>query len=202
MTYLRIKSQETQPAIVNLVAGSLKIGQIAVLPTDTIYGLSCLADNAAAIRRIYRLKKREADKPLIVLVSSLAMLKKYVFVSESQARFLKSAWGKSARPTTIIFRHRGRLPRELTENSDGLAVRLPKSKFLIKILKMVKRPLVSTSLNLSGQKSISDPEDIFRHFPEKKYRPDLVVDSGSCRRRRPSRLIDLRDDSRPIVVRS
>jgi L-threonylcarbamoyladenylate synthase len=201
MTYLRIKPQEVRPAIVNLVAGSLKIGQVAVLPTDTIYGLSCLATDAAAIRRVYRLKRREANKPLIMLVGSLAMLKKYVFVSARQVQFLKTAWAPTARPTTVIFKHRGLLPPELTANSDGLAVRLPKSKFLIKILKSVKRPLVSTSLNLSGRENINNPRSLFRDFPEKYYRPDLVVDSGPCRRRRPSRLIDLRDAQHPVILR-
>jgi L-threonylcarbamoyladenylate synthase len=201
MTYLRIKYQEAKPAIVSLVAGSLKIGQVAVLPTDTIYGLSCLADNAAAIRHLRHLKKREADKPLIILVSSLAMLKKYAFVSARQAAYLKKVWAPAARPTTVIFKHRGRLPRELTGNSDGLAVRLPKSKFLIKILKSVKRPLVSTSFNLSGQTAISRPARLFHYFPDKKQRPDLVIDSGLCRRWRPSRLIDLRNDRQPVIIR-
>ena len=200
MTYLRISPQEVKPAIVNLVAGSLKIGQVAVLPTDTIYGFSCLADDAAAIRRIYRLKKRAGDKPLIILVDSLAMLKKYVFVSARQARLLKQIWAGS-RPTTVILKHRGRLPRELSANSDGLAVRLPKSKFLIKIIRIVKKPLVSTSLNLSGKDNINNPKSLFHYFPEKHHRPDLVVDTGPCRRRRPSRVIDLRNEQLPLILR-
>lgn len=202
MTHLRVKSLNIKPAIINLVAGSLKIGQVVVLPTDTIYGLSCLANNARAIKKIYQLKKRDPKKPLIILVSSLAMLKKYVFVSERQVLFLKRVWGKKNRPTTVIFRHRGRLPRELTDNSDGLAVRLPKSKFLIKILRKVKTPLVSTSLNLSGQSGISDLQSLLHYFPHKQPRPDLVVDSGKCRQLRPSRLIDLRDPKKPLILRS
>lgn len=201
MTHLRVIPSDLKPAIINLVAGSLKIGQILVLPTDTIYGLSCLADNTSAIKRIFQLKKRDPKKPLIVLAGSLAMLKNYVFISKSQALFLKRVWFEGSRPTTVILRHRGHLPRELTGNSDGLAVRLPKSKFLIKILKKVGKPLVSTSLNLSGQANIPDLKSLLHHFPHKQQRPDLVVDFGKCRGLRPSRLIDLRDPLKPLVLR-
>ena len=203
MTHLRLQAQAQaiKPAVTNLIAGSLKIGQVVVLPTDTIYGFSCLADNARAIRRIKQLKKNDPKKPLIVLVNNLALLKKYVFLSARQAVQLKKYWAPSARPTTVILKHRGLLPKELTGESDGLAVRLPKSKFLIKILKTAGVPLVSTSLNLSGQKSIQDLKRLLEHFPKKKYRPDLVVDTGKCRRAKPSRLIDLRSEGRPVIIR-
>jgi len=201
MTHLRLSDKNIKPAVINLVAGSLKIGQVIVIPTDTLYGFSCLADNAPAIRRIKQLKKSDPKKPLLVLVNNLAMLKKYVFVSPRQAALLKKYWASGARPTTVILKHRGRLPQELTGDSDGLAVRLPKSKFLTKILEAVKVPIVSTSLNLGGQASISDLKLLMHHFPKKKYRPDLVVDTGKCRRIKPSRLIDLRPAGGPLVIR-
>jgi len=201
MTHLRIEASEMKSAIIDLISGSLKIGQVLILPTDTIYGLSCLANNVSAIKRIYRLKKRNSKKPLIILVSSLAMLKKYVYVSKAQSLFLKKVWKKNSRPTTIIFCHRGILPSELTGNSDSLAVRLPKSKFLIKILKKVKLPLVSTSLNISDQAVISNLQSLIHYFPNKKRQPDLVIDFGRCRNTKASRLIDLRDSTKPIILR-
>ncbi|MFA5109679.1 MAG: L-threonylcarbamoyladenylate synthase [Patescibacteria group bacterium] len=200
MTHLQIKPREITPAIIDLIVGSLKIGQVVVLPTDTIYGLSCLADRPAAIRKIQRLKGRDPKKPLIALVSSLAMLKKYVLVSRRQEKNLKKIWS-AGRPTTVILNHRGRLAPELTGSADGLAVRLPKNEFLIKIIENVKRPLVSTSLNLSGRESIHDLRALLRYFPKKHCRPDLVVDIGPCRKRRPSRLLDWRDEEKPAVLR-
>jgi L-threonylcarbamoyladenylate synthase len=201
MTHLRLKAQEIQPAVINLIAGSLKIGQVVVLPTDTVYGLSCLANNSRAIKRIKQLKKNDPKKPLLVLVSSLAMLKRYVFLSARQAAFLKKYWTPGSRPTTVILKHRGKLPKELCGESDGLALRLPKSKFLTKILETVKRPIVSTSLNLSGQAEIRDLKLLLQTFPKKKYRPDLVVDTGKCRRTKSSRVIDLRTVGAPLIIR-
>jgi L-threonylcarbamoyladenylate synthase len=202
MTHLYLKKKEIKPAIIQLIAGSLKIGQVVVLPTDTIYGLSCLATDGRAIKKIQKLKERDAQKPLLVLIDSIARLKKYTFVSRRQEAMLKKIWFGAARPTTVILRHRGRLPKELTGDSDGLAVRLPKSEFLVKILQVVKQPIVSSSLNLSNQKSIPDLKLLPHYFPKKYLRPDLVVDAGKCRRQKPSRLLDLRDEKKPIVLRS
>jgi len=201
MTHIEIKPSRIKPAIVDLVAGSLKIGQIIVLPTDTIYGLSCLADNVRSIKKIYHLKKRDAKKPMSILVGSLEMAKKYVVISERQEKVLKKIWSKSQPPTTVILKNKYKLPRELTRNVEGLAVRLPKNKFLIKILEKVDCPLVSTSLNLSGEKEITDLRKLNLTFPKKNNRPDLIIDVGASPQRKASRLIDLRNVDETIVIR-
>lgn len=201
MTHLTVNSKRIKPAIIDLVAGSLHIGQIVVLPTDTIYGLSCLANDSRAIKKIYHLKKRDPNKPVIILVNDLKMAKKYTFISRKQAQLLEKVWSKNQAPTTIILRNRHKLPAELTRGSDGLAIRLPKSKFLIKIIEKVKYPLVSTSLNLSGQKNITDLSRLNLVFPKKNNRPDLIVDAGLSPQSRPSRLIDLRNEDEPVIIR-
>ncbi|MFZ4632475.1 MAG: L-threonylcarbamoyladenylate synthase [Patescibacteria group bacterium] len=201
MTHIEINPKRTNPAVVDLIAGSLHIGQIIVLPTDTIYGLSCLADNVRAIKKIYHLKERDAKKPMSILVSSLEMAKKYVLISDKQGKMLKKIWSKNQVPTTVILKNKFKLPSELTRNVEGLAVRLPKSKFLIKILEKVDCPLVSTSLNLSGQKEIKNLSKLNLTFPKKNNRPDLVVDAGSSPQTKASRLINLMDEDNPIVIR-
>jgi len=201
MLYFYSKRPETAPAISKLAAGFLGAGQVLVLPTDTIYGFSCRADDVAAIKHIFRIKQRDPKKALIVLVDSLEMLKKYTFVSRRQEEFLKKIWLVKNRPTTIILKSRGNLPRELNGGEDSLALRLPKSKFLIKIIKTLKKPIVSTSLNLSGHKNISDLGELMINFSNPRQYPDLVIDTGQCRRRRPSRLIDLRNIDQPLILR-
>jgi len=191
-----------QPALVKTIAGSLKIGRVVVLPTDTIYGLSCRADDAKAVRRIKRLKGRDAKKPLIVLVSDFKMLKKYAALGREQEKFLRRIWGRveaKLKPTTVILKSKNNLPLTLIGPGGSLAVRLPKSKFLIKIIGAVKRPLVSTSLNLSGQPPLSNLRRLTDYFSTGQT-PDLVVDAGPSGRTKPSRLIDLRGE-RPIVLR-
>lgn len=201
MTHIEINPNRIKPAIIDLVAGSLKIGQVIVLPTDTIYGLSCLADNVRSIKKIYHLKERDAKKPMSILVSSLEMAKKYVEISAKQEKLLKKIWSKKEAPTTVILKNKFKLPHELTGNVKGLAVRLPKSKFLIKILEKVDCPLVSTSLNLSGKKEITNLSKLHLTFPKKNNCPDLVVDAGASPQINASRLIDLRNEEEPIIIR-
>jgi len=201
MTHLTVNPKRIKSAIIDLVAGSLKIGQIIILPTDTIYGLSCLANDPRAIKKIYHLKKRDANKPVLILVSDLKMAQKYTFISRKQAQWLSKVWTKKQSPTTVILRNRNKLPRELTRGSDGLAVRLPKSKFLIKIIEKVKCPIVSARLGFSGKENIIDLGKLHYYFPKKNNRPDLVVDAGAAPQSQPSRLIDLRDEKNPIIIR-
>jgi len=201
MTYLKVQLNKSQPAIIKFIAGSLKKGRILVLPTDTIYGLSGLATEPRVLKRIYKLKKRDARKPLIVLMSDLKMLKKYAVVSGAQAGELRKIWGKNRRPTTVILKNKGKLPKELVSPSGGLAVRLPKSLFLIKILRALGRPLISTSVNLAGQEPLRNPKKIKLYFLSAGKQPDLVVDAGYCRRTKASRLLDLRNERSTLVLR-
>lgn len=201
MIYSYSKNPAVQASLIGAAARSLKEGRVLVLPTDTIYGLSCRADDRRAIKKIFKLKKRDPKFAVLVLVDSLAMLKKYAFVSRSQMEIIKRYWREGERPTTVILRHRGNLPKELRGSFDSLALRLPKSDFLIKILGRVGVPLVSTSLNISGEEPISDVKNLTLNFPTAGRDIALVVDAGKPRRHKSSRLIDLREEGRLKVLR-
>jgi len=79
-----------------------------------------------------------------------------------------------------------------------LSCRLPKSDFLIKIIKKVNAPLISTSFNLSGQEPLIDVSELDYIFSGKN-KPDLVINAGRAKRKKPSRLIDLREGSLKII---
>jgi len=195
MIYLKINLKKIKPAEIEYIAGSLKEGQVLVLPTDTIYGLSCLASDKKAIAKIYKIKGRDAKKPLITLVSSMAMAKKYVDIPRVRLLDVKNIWENKSCPTTIILNSRGTLPLEITSESGGLSMRLPKLDFLIKIISKLKEPIVSTSLNLSGGELIEDLSKLDLHFKNKKAQPFLVVEANKQKNKKPSRLIDLRTDT-------
>lgn len=201
MIFLKVNLKKISPTSIKFIAGALKEGQVLVLPTETIYGLSCLANNAKAISRIKKLKGNDKNKPLSILISDLAMLKKYVYLSADQERKIKKIWGPNKRPTTVILKHRHKLPPILTGKSDGLAARLPKFNFLIKILAAVNCPLVSTSLNLTGEAAVNNPKKLNNYFPARSGKLDLVIDAGICRRQRTSKILDLRADSKLIILR-
>lgn len=130
-------------------------GGVAVLPTDTIYGLHCLTTNKAGVERIYKLKGRDTSKPFIVLISSLDDLRLFgVKLDDKLKALLKDYWPG---PNSIIlptpdadgkfaYLHRG---------TNSLAFRLPAYKPLNELLHQTG-PLVSTSANPSGLSPASD----------------------------------------------
>jgi L-threonylcarbamoyladenylate synthase len=201
MLFLKVNLKKDISIEIKAIVSALKKGKVLVLPTDTIYGLSCLASNEEAIKRIKKLKGNDKNKPLSILVSGIEMLKKYSYVSVNQEKKIKEIWNLKKRPTTIILKHRHKLPVVLTGVSDGIAARLPKLDFLIKILEELKSPIVSTSLNLTGESVVDNPKVLSNYFPLSSGKPDLIIDAGKCSRHKASQIIDLREDSKLVILR-
>ncbi|MBA3047535.1 threonylcarbamoyl-AMP synthase [Patescibacteria group bacterium] len=184
----------TKPEI-DLIAEYFKQGKVIAYPTDTIYGLGCLATDKKAIKRIYRIKKRNKKNPLLILASSFGMVRKYCFLSMAQERFLKNKWPG---PVSVVLRAKSLLPKELTGGKGSIAVRMPKNNFLIKTIRRVGAPIVSTSLNISGKKNIIKPDNLENYFETRK--PDLIINAGELKSK-PSRLVDIRDINNIKILR-
>ncbi|MCK5061973.1 L-threonylcarbamoyladenylate synthase [Candidatus Parcubacteria bacterium] len=198
----------------------LRRGKTIAYPTETVYGLGCLANKAAAIKQIHKIKRSPTEKPLIILIKSYCQLHDICYVSVEQDKYIRSIWPKTTRkaqdpeyihnkqPTTFILRSRGVLPNIVSGNEDSLAVRLPvantsqnlpKKRFLIKILKKVNTPLISTSLNKHCQKPPVKLSLIENYFAP--HAPDLLIDVGRLTKKAASRIIDIRDISNIKVLR-
>jgi L-threonylcarbamoyladenylate synthase len=125
----------------------LRAGGVILYPTDTIWGLGCDATNAAAVRRIYDIKQRSAAKSLIVLVSSADMLTRYVDHPPEVALQMAEL---SDTPLTIVY-DRGRSLAEGVASADGsVGVRICNDPFCDELITALRKPLVSTSANISG----------------------------------------------------
>ena len=132
---------------------------------------------------------------MLILVSSLAMAKKYSRINKAQNKYLKKIWPG---PVSVVLEKKRGLPRELSGGLKTQAMRLPKNDFLLKIIRKLGAPIISTSLNLSGKAPAKDVRGISRIF--KKEKPDLVVDGGKLKGRS-SKLIDLRDVKNIKIIR-
>lgn len=192
MKYLKIKLDDVSEKQINLITDYFQAGKIVVYPTDTVYGLGCLAIDKEAIDKIFEIKNREKSKSLLILAGSLAILKKYCCLDREQEKYLKKIRA-GKRPISVILKKKKNLPQELTGGGETVAIRwpdLPKGNFLIKILNRVNQPIVSTSLNISGEKILGRVDGLDHYF--QKAKPDLVVDAGVVKNK-PSRLIDIKD---------
>jgi L-threonylcarbamoyladenylate synthase len=128
----------------------LRRGGVILYPTDTIWGLGCDATSAEAVQRIYRIKQREDTKSLIILVAEERDILQYVAAPDPGVfDFIE----QQTRPTTIIFENAVGLPDNLVAGDGSIAIRMVQDEFCRHLVKRLRKPLVSTSANISGQPS-------------------------------------------------
>ncbi|GAB2774587.1 L-threonylcarbamoyladenylate synthase [Salinimicrobium soli] len=175
---------------------ALKRGGIILYPTDTVWGIGCDATNADAISKIFELKRRSETKALICLVSDFKMLNQFVEeVPEVAYDILKYA----AKPTTIIYDKPIRVAENLVGADDTLGIRVTKDEFCQRLIKKLKRPLVSTSANISGEET---PQSFAEISPEILKGVDYVVNLQQSRKTpKPSAIIKLSNDGKVQVIR-
>lgn len=129
----------------------LRRGGVILYPTDTVWGLGCDATDSAAVKRIFDIKRRSDAKALITLVGSLAQLERTVDCIPEVAYQLIEY---SERPTTIVYDHpdpAARLAPELIAEDGTIGVRVTSEEFSSALCRNFRKPLVSTSANISGK---------------------------------------------------
>jgi L-threonylcarbamoyladenylate synthase len=163
----------------------LKEGGIGVLPTDTIYGLVGSALKKETVERIYKIRKRERKKPFIILISGPQDLKIFgIKIKPFQKELIKKFWPG---PYSLIFDCKSEKFEYLHRGKKSLAFRVPKPKWLRKILKEAG-PLVAPSANLAGMPHSKTIREAKKYFGESV---DFYFDARKIDKK-PSTLIDIR----------
>lgn len=155
----------------------LKSGGVILYPTDTIWGLGCDATNPDAVKRIYEIKKREDSKSMLVLMENPALLERYV------AEVPEVAWDLveiSATPLTVIYPGAKNLATNLIAADGSIGIRFTKEEFTSRLLQRFRRPLVSTSANISGETAPAFFDEISEEIKEQvdyivEYRQDDIT---------------------------
>ncbi|MEY8869083.1 L-threonylcarbamoyladenylate synthase [Meridianimaribacter flavus] len=181
---------------INSALKILKQGGIILYPTDTVWGIGCDATNYEAVEKVFKLKQRAESKAMICLVNDFKMLNQYIEdVPEVAYDILKYA----AKPTTIIYDRPLRVAENLIPEDNTLAIRVVRKGFANALVKKLRRPIVSTSANISGQptpKSFKEiSEDILKGV-------DYVVNLQNVKSAsKPSAIIKLSNDGAVEVIR-
>lgn len=129
---------------------TLQDGGLILYPTDTIWGIGCDATNEAAVAKIYSLKKRADEKSMIVLLAAAKDLLQYVTQPPPNIfDYLKEV----SKPTTVIYEGAINVADNLINKDGSIAIRIVKDEFCKQLVKRFRKPIVSTSANISGAPS-------------------------------------------------
>ena len=138
------------------ICNVIENGGLVITPTDTIYGIMADATNEAVIKKVFEVKQRSYNKPLIVLVDSFEMLENYTEeISEKERKIIDKFWPGLV---TIIFKKNSRISNLITGGNDTVAIRIPDNKDLLKIISKLNRQVISTSANITGTEVITSKE--------------------------------------------
>jgi L-threonylcarbamoyladenylate synthase len=175
----------------------LKSGGVILYPTDTIWGIGCDATNPEAVARIYQIKQREDSKSMLVLMENPALLERYVNDVPEIAWDLVEI---STTPLTVIYPGAKNIAANLIAEDGSIGIRFTKEKFTTKLLQQFRRPIVSTSANISGQKSPAFFDEISEEIKSKvdyivEYRQDDINPA------QPSSIIKLWPGGRIDIIR-
>lgn len=192
------KNPETIEKALEKSRQTLVSGGVIVFPTDTLYGLGANALDEDAILEVFRIKKRDSNKPLSILVRDIAMAKKVACIDSRAETILQRIWPDSV---TVILRKKDVVPYALTGGEENVALRVSGNVFIKQLFERIDFPLTATSANLSGEPNLLRADNIRRKFAEAQHAPDLFIDSGNLGNRLPSTIVDLTDINRPRLVR-
>lgn len=176
------------------MAAALLADGVMAYPTETFYGLGAAALSASAVARVYRLKKRDAGKPLSLIVSDIEMVRE--LAGDLPAAFQTLAQELWPGPLTLVLRAAPTLPGFLTGPGGTVAVRIPPVPWIRSLVEEISQPLTATSANLSGHGDVSDPAEVAAVFDG---RVELIVDGGRTPGGAPSTIVDVTGSSARVL---
>ena len=163
----------------------LRNGGVIVYPTDTAYAVGCDALNKKAIKKIYKIKNRPAVKPLPVIVGSLALAKKFFKFSKKELLLAKRYWPG---PLSLVLKIKNKRLKMVYKN-DNIVVRVPNLNIAKQLSLELGKPIISTSANISGKRECYSIREVLKQFRNRKFQPDLIIDGGKLKKRKPSTIV-------------
>jgi L-threonylcarbamoyladenylate synthase len=176
-------------------ARTIRLGGVIAFRTDTFYGLGADPFNCEALRKIRHLKGREEGKPILLLISDLSEVGRFI---TNQSEVFKSVADRFwPGPITLIGRARSELPMELTAGTQTIGLRLPNDDNVRALVCACGGAMTATSANVSGQPPARSAEEVANYFPNGV---DLILDGGEVTMTEPSTVVDL-SGAEPHLVR-
>ncbi len=153
----------------------LKKGLPVIFPTETVYGLGASIFDQEGIQKIFSLKKRPPDNPLIAHIAAFEDIQKIALNLDSRFHLLAEKFWPG--PLALVVPKNPYVPSLATGGKDSIAVRMPANKIALELIKGVKQPLVAPSANISGKPSPTKLEHALEDF---EGTVDCAIDGGEC----------------------
>lgn len=168
----------------------LKQGGVVVYPTDTAYGLAVDATNPKAVKRLYALKGRNFKNPVHVIPPSKDWIKKVVKLNEPAKQLIEQLMPG---PLTVVLplKITGISWKILSAKTKTLGIRRPKYKLALDLAMILKKPITTTSANLSGKATCYSTQAVKKQFVKAKLKPDYYLDGGKLKITKPSTVVSV-----------
>jgi len=170
----------------------LQNGGIVVAKTDTLYGILADAFNQKAVEKVYKIKKRNKNKPFIVLIPNISYLKLFgVKINPEIEKILKQKGITVILPVSnekkYEYLHRGK---------NEIAFRIPDNEELIKVMEEIKKPLIAPSANPENKPPAKDINEAINYFGNKI---DVYIDSGKIKNEKPSSIVRIKNNQVELI---
>jgi L-threonylcarbamoyladenylate synthase len=158
----------------------IKKNGIVIYPSETVYGIGANIFSNIALEKVFKIKKRDKDKPFSVAVSDFGMMEDLAYIGEKEKRFISMFLPG---PVTVVLKKREKVPYILTSGSELVGIRFPAHENTIMLIRLAGVPITSTSANISGE---APPKSV----AQITIAADYIIDGGDCSGE-PSTVVDL-----------
>lgn len=189
---LKLEKKNLENIIAKAVS-VLKNSGIVIFPTETVYGIGADAFNLAAVNKIFEIKGRAKDNPLIFHVSSITMVENLAHINRLAKKIIKTFWPG---PLTLVLK--SKIDKKYSFGLETVAVRMPENYIALRLIESLESPIVAPSANISGKPSSTDFAHVYNDFNGKV---DCIIDGGKTVYGIESTVIDVSEDDNCYLLR-
>ena len=181
-----VDSTKPEPDIIKRAGKIIKNNGVVIFPAQCLYGVAVNALNQKAVKKVFDLKQRSLNNPILILIHDQSQLSDLVQAIPASAKKLMEAFWPGN--LTIVFKAKKSIPRLLTANTGKIGVRIPAHPVARALVKCINVPITGTSANLSGQKGCSKPSELNQFIIGQA---DLILNAGRLKGGSGSSIVDV-----------